>query len=210
VSRGNLPWYVGIFQFLRNGSFRIDCVNTGGAAAVFQVRSRHSADISRTYTVEPQKRLSDTWSVTAIGASDYDLSVYGPNGFLRAFKGGVSGQSRANLDVQALDNEATSGITLAISHQAAQAATVSVLNTYTGKSITEVREPGASVSQHWSLTRFYGWYALVSTVTVEEAPGFAYQFAGHVETGKDHQRSSHGRPRLRMNAQFVRRLRMEW
>ena len=140
-------------------------------AAVFQVRSRHSADIPRTYTVEPQKQLADTWSVTAIGASDYDLSVYGPNGFLRAFKGGVSGQSRANLDVQALDNEATSGITLAISHQAAQAATVSVLNTYTGKSITEVREPGASVSQHWSLTRFDGWYALVSTV--DEDPGFA-------------------------------------
>jgi len=191
VSRGNLPWDVGIFQFLRNSSFRIDFVNTGGAAAVFQVRSRNSANIPRTYTVEPQKQLSDTWSVTAIGASDYALSVYGPNGFLRAFKGGVSGQSRANLDVQALYNEATSGIT-----------------TYTGKSLKEVLEPGASVSQHWSLTRFYGWYALVSTV--DEDPGFAYQFAGHVATGKDHQRSSHGRPRLRMNAQFVRRLRMEW
>src|SRR5262249_35583590 len=153
---------------------------------VFQVRSRNSADIPRTYTVEPQKQLSDTWSVTAIGAFDYDLSVYSPNGFLRALKGGVSGQSRAHLDGQALYNEATSGTTLVTSNQAAQAATVSVLNTYTGKSLKEVLEPGASVSQHWSLTRFYSWYALVSTV--DEEPGFAYQFAGHVETGKDHQR----------------------
>src|SRR5215471_19181740 len=112
--------------------------------------------------------------------------------------------------VRALSTSCAQFITGAISNQAAQAATVSVLNTYTGKSIKEVREPGASVSQHWSLTRFYGWYALVSTVTVEEDPGFAYQFTGHVETGKDHQRSSHGRPRLRINAQFVRRLRIEW
>ena len=162
----------------------------------------------RTYTVEPQKQLADTWSVTAIGAADYALSVYGPNGFLRAFKGGGSGHSRANLAVQALDNEATSGIMLAISHQAAHAATVSILNTYTGKRIKEVLEPGTSVSQHWSRTRFYGWYALVRTV--DEDPGLAYQFAGHVATGKDHQRSSHGRPRLRITAQFVRLLRIAW
>src|SRR5262245_25543132 len=100
---------------------------------------------------------------------------------------------------RALSTSCAQFITGAISNQAAQAATVSVLNTYTGKSIKEVLEPGASVSQHWSLTRFDGWYALVSTV--DEDPGFAYQFAGHVETGKDHQRSSQGRPRLRMNAQ---------
>src|SRR5262245_53170091 len=140
------------------------------SSAPARTRSTSRMVRSTWLTVEPHKQLSDTWGVTAIGASDYDLSVYGPNGFLRAFKGGVSGQSRANLDVQTLYNEATSGITLAISHQAAHAATVSVLNTYTGKRITEVLEPGA----------------------------------------KDHQRSSQGRPRLRVNAQFVRRLRIAW
>src|SRR5262249_15061153 len=70
-----------------NGSFRIDFTNAGEATAVFQVRSGNSADIPRTYTVEPSKHLSDVWNVMSIGAAEYALSVYGPNGFLRAFKG---------------------------------------------------------------------------------------------------------------------------
>src|SRR5262245_11617344 len=153
------------------------------SSAPARTRSTSRMVRSTWLTVEPHKQLSDTWGVTAIGASDYDLSVYGPNGFLRAFKGGVSGQSRADLDVQALYNEATNMITLTIVNQASQAATVSVLNAYTGKSLKEVLAPGASVSQHWSLTRFYGWYDLA--LTVDEDSAFAYQFAGHLETGKD-------------------------
>jgi len=61
-----------------------------------QVRSGNTADGPRTYTVEAGKSLSDTWSVDAQGR--YDLSVYGPNGFMRAFKGAVSQPAKANLD----------------------------------------------------------------------------------------------------------------
>jgi hypothetical protein len=43
------------------------------------VRSGNSVDGPRTYTVEPHKQLTDSWNVTAIGAPEYDLSVYGPN-----------------------------------------------------------------------------------------------------------------------------------
>jgi phospholipase C len=61
---------------------------------VFQVRSGQAADLVRTYTVEPGKQLADTWNV----ASSYDLSVYGPNGFVRYFKGSI-GSGAAALDV---------------------------------------------------------------------------------------------------------------
>jgi phospholipase C len=173
-----------------SGSFGIEFRNTGGVAAVFQVRSGNSADGPRTYTVEPQKKLSDTWSVATIGLTDYDLSVSGPNGFLRAFKGGVSDR-RANLDVRAIyedegdgtSDEGGNGISLAISNQASHAANVSVLNGYTGESIELVLEPGESASKNWSLRRMYGWYDLV--ITVEGDPGFRDHFAGHVETGED-------------------------
>ena len=80
-----------------NGKFRIDFANTGEAGACLQVRSGNTADGPRTYTVEAGKSLSDTWSVDAQGR--YDLSVYGPNGFMRAFKGAVSQPAKANLDV---------------------------------------------------------------------------------------------------------------
>ncbi|MFI6064160.1 phospholipase domain-containing protein [Micromonospora sp. NPDC051227] len=41
-------------------SFRIDFRNSGGVAAVFQVRQAGSADAPRSYTVEPGKQLTDT------------------------------------------------------------------------------------------------------------------------------------------------------
>ena len=56
----------------------------------------------RTYTVESGKQLADTWNVTA----SYDLSVYGPNGFVRYFKGSI-GSGAATLDVSS--NYGTSG-----------------------------------------------------------------------------------------------------
>jgi len=68
--------------------------NTGAATVVFQVRSGNPADVVRTYTVEPGKQLSDSWSF----ASSYSLSVYGPNGFVRYFNGSI-GSAAAVLDV---------------------------------------------------------------------------------------------------------------
>ena len=78
-----------------DGSFWIEMRNTGQAGAVFQVRSGNTAHVPRSYTVEPHKLLIDTWRIGAVGASGYDLSVYGPNGFFRGFKGTVSGNQRA-------------------------------------------------------------------------------------------------------------------
>jgi phospholipase C len=166
-----------------DGSFRIDFGNLGTAAAVFQVRSGNRMDGPRTYTVEPHKPLTNAWRVAAIGASDYDLSVYGPNGFFRAFKGGVAGHARANLDVRAFYDEKSNGIALAVSNHASLAANASIFNSYAGKAIEQVLEPGESVSKRWSLGRMDGWYDLM--ITVEGDARFGYRFAGHVETGED-------------------------
>ena len=165
------------------GAFLVDFENTGVAAAVFQVRSGNVADAFRTYTVEPQKQLSGAWDITAIGAADYDLSVYGPNGFLRAFKGGVSASGRADLDVRTSYDEMRNAITLTISNRAVRHAGLRILDNYTGKSIAQDLGPGASISKHWSLGRSFGWYDFV--ITVDEDTGFRYQFAGHLETGED-------------------------
>src|SRR5262249_2235737 len=69
-------------------------VNPGKATVVFHVRSGNASDPVRYYTVEPHKQLAGSWNV----GSSYDLSVYGPNGFVRFFKGGI-GASAAALDV---------------------------------------------------------------------------------------------------------------
>src|SRR5262245_22225256 len=78
-------------------AFQIDFRNCGAAATVFHVRSACGSLGPRSYTVESRKHVSDSWDV---GATGYDLSVYGPNGFFRAFKDATSGAG-ANITVRA-------------------------------------------------------------------------------------------------------------
>jgi phospholipase C len=153
--------------------------NTGEATVVFQVRSGNPADLVRTYTVEPGKQLSDTWTEV----SSYDLSVYGPNGFARFFKGSlVSGA--AALDVASrYGTQGQGSIRSRIKNVADTRAEVSVLDAYTGNSVTRRLDPQETFEDELSLQQFFGWYDLI--VTVAGDASFNYRLAGHVETGND-------------------------
>ena len=152
--------------------------NAGTATAVFQVRSGNPADLVRTYTVEPTKQLMDSWNVT--GA--YNLSVYGPNGFVRFFNGSV-GSSAAILDVSSSYSTQGPGVIAWQIRNLAGQAQVNVLDAYTGKSATQVLEPNQSSANSMILGQFHGWYDLI--VTVAGDPTFNYRLAGHVENGSD-------------------------
>jgi phospholipase C len=146
---------------------------------VFQVRSGNPADPVRFYTVEPDKNLAGTWNV----ASSYNLSVYGPNGFVRYFNGSV-GSGTAALNVVArydIGNRASIG--WKITNVGAIRAEVSVLDAYTGNLSTRLLNPHASLVDKLWLDQFYGWYDLIVTVAGDAT--FKYRLAGHVETGED-------------------------
>lgn len=166
-----------------DGSFWIEMRNTGEAAAVFQVRSDNAAHPPRTYTVEADKLLIDTWRITAIGATDYGLSVHGPNGFFRRFKGAVSGDRRANLEVHAVYDERGSAIRLDISNRGTDTVKVSVRNAYRSRMMTSLLGAGDTDSKNWSVEASGGWYDFA--ITVEHDPRFEYRLAGHVEDGQD-------------------------
>src|SRR5262249_5977296 len=83
------------------GELRIHFGNSGRSAAVFQVRAASGQAGPWTYTVGADAHVVETWALRANGQSSYDLSVHGPNGFLRSFKGGIAGRERANLTVRA-------------------------------------------------------------------------------------------------------------
>jgi phospholipase C len=168
---------------LPGGAFRIDFRNPGRAAAVFHVRSGSGAHAPRTYTVERRKRLAGVWNVASIGLSRYDLSVYGPNGFFRRFKGRVDGQGHADLAVRADYDESDVAIVLTIANQAAQAMRVRIADNYTGHTLEHKLEPRDELSRRWSLLRSFGWYDL--RIAVDEDKTFNYQLAGHLETGRD-------------------------
>jgi phospholipase C len=99
-------------------SVRVDLRNSGGAAAVFQVRS--NAHDPRGYTVESARQLTDTWDFV----SGYDLSVHGPNGFFRRFRDG--GGQRTSLAVQARYDERTSGVILELHNNGTEPVEVTV------------------------------------------------------------------------------------
>jgi phospholipase C len=180
-----LPYALSAHGLLQasGGSFKIDFQNTGSATAVFQVRSGSSAHGPRTYTVEPGKALSDSWFLGSIGLADCDLSVYGPNGFLRAFQGSVSGLRSSQLDVTLVYDAPGNGIRLVIGNLSSRTAEVRVLDRYSGESLEIDIQARQTVSKHLSVADLAGWYDLV--ISVGSDPGIVYHFAGHVENGKD-------------------------
>jgi phospholipase C len=159
-----------------NHTIELTFVNTGGATVVFQVRSGHSADVVRVYTVQPGKTLSGRWKV----ASHYNLSVYGPNGFVRYFVGSIR-SSAAILDVTSSYDAWNGGsINWTITNAGSSEVEVNVLDAYTGNGSTRFLPPQETLAHSLSLKKFYGWYDLI--VTVVEDPSFNYRLAGHVET----------------------------
>jgi phospholipase C len=162
-----------------NSTISLTFFSTGKATVVFHVRSGNSVDPVRNYTVEPGKSLTGTWNV----ASSYNLSVYGPNGFVRYFNGSA-GSSGAFLDVDIRYNIG-SGPSIAwnITNVGITPAEVTVLDAYTGNSNMRHLHPHASEVDKLWLDQFYGWYDLI--ITVAGDPTFKYRLAGHVETGAD-------------------------
>jgi phospholipase C len=164
------------------GEVKIRFGNVGKAAAVFQVRSGHTPAGPWTYTVGSHAQLTETWAVRQSGQAQYDLSVYGPNGYLRAFNGSVDGSDKANLDVQA-DFDFDHGITLEIRNRSRETAHLRIFDAYTQRTLERAVTPHEPLIWHWDLDDSFGWYDL--TIEDESDPSFKQQLAGHVETGKD-------------------------
>ncbi len=90
----------------------------GKAGACFHVRSAVGSVGPWSYTVEAGKTLSDVWNVSGNSQGSYDLTVYGPNGFLRHFKGSAAGAGNADVDVDANYDRARNGLELVVTNRA--------------------------------------------------------------------------------------------
>jgi phospholipase C len=159
-------------------SFRIDFRNSGGAAGVFQVRSADTAHDPRSYTVEPGRRLADVWDF----GSQYDLSVHGPNGFFRRFKGGGSRQ-QPSLEIRARYDGPRYEIILEAENHGSKRVGVTVSNRYSSHNTKLSIKPGDAQTEHWSLSRTRGWYDLI--ITIQSDLCFEYRYAGHLENGEE-------------------------
>jgi phospholipase C len=165
-----------------SNSFRIDFKNTGKAGACFQVRSGNASEGPWTYTVEADKSLSNAWALAA-SQGKYDLSVFGPNGFLRQFRGVVARNAAADLDVDVSWDCDYYVIVLKITNQSHAPARVKIESVYDNKTIVDTLPRGRALEKRWPLKSSFGWYDL--TVTTDADASFLRRIAGHLENDRD-------------------------
>ncbi|MFF1654713.1 phosphocholine-specific phospholipase C [Streptomyces sp. NPDC058255] len=157
------------------GKFTLTFGSGAKAGAAFLVTSGNRTDGPWTYTTEAGKTVSDTWN-SGYSNGSYDLTVHGPNGFLRTFKGpgGTAGPEVTARHVG-------SDVELTFTSKGSGTVTLKVSNGYGGKPQSFKVRAGATVKHTVDLRASKRWYDL--TVTSDADAGFLRRFAGHVENG---------------------------
>ncbi|MER0483536.1 phospholipase C, phosphocholine-specific [Streptomyces sp. Edi2] len=148
------------------------------AGVCFTVTGGNRTDGPWTYTTEAGKKISDTWN-TSYSKDTYDLSVFGPNGFLRTFKGDGK---KAGPEVTARHDARTGRIELTLTNHGSTDCHLTVTHAYGGASETYPVRAGATVKKQVDLRASKRWYDL--SVTADTDGTFLRRFAGHVENGE--------------------------
>jgi phospholipase C len=128
------------------------------------------------YTTEAGKSIADTWN-SAYSSGSYDLTVHGPNGFVRAFKG--AGKT-AGPEVTA--RHRGDDVELTFTNKGSGTVELKVADGYGGRTRRFVVRRGATVRHTFDLGVSKQWYDL--TVTSEADSAFLRRFAGRVENGR--------------------------
>lgn len=162
----------------RTGRVTLEFSGGPKAGVCFTVTSANRTDGPWTYTTAAGAQLSDTWN-TAYSHGSYDLSVHGPNGFLRAFKG--SGTA-AGPEVTARHDARGGGIELTFTNHGEADCHLTVTNAYGGHGETIRVRAGKRVVRELDLRHTKRWYDL--SVVSDTDSAFLRRFAGHVETGE--------------------------
>jgi phospholipase C len=164
------------------GTLSLRFSNMGRAGAVFHVYDRRHLDrIPRRYTVEAGKQLDDVWDVFQADGGAYDLWVYGPNDFVREFKGKLSRAAKGALPEATVHYDRVTGVIQlrALNAGGALCRLTVRPNAYRSDGPwTLSLKPGQSAERSWSLIESGNWYDF--TVSGES---FERRYAGRIETG---------------------------
>jgi phospholipase C len=167
---------------LTQGAVNIFFGNTGKIGVVYQVYAADGQSGPWTYTVAPDTELADLWNLTSNGQTDYHLSVFGPNAFLRVFKGSIA-PGKADITSNIVYDTRSNGVTLGIHNRTRTELEGSVFDDYRRKALEFRLPPNGEQSEFFLLERSYGWYDF--KITTPSDPSFQHRLAGHLETGRD-------------------------
>jgi phospholipase C len=158
------------------GKFTLTFASGAKAGAAFHVTSGNRTDGPWMYTTEAGKTLADTWN-SAYSGGAYDLTVHGPNGFVRSFKG-----ANKAAGPEVTSRHTGDDIELTFTNKGSGAVRLKVASGYGGRTRTFTVRPGSTVRTCVDLAVSRRWYDL--TVTSDADPAFLRRFAGHVDNGR--------------------------
>ncbi|MFF5757236.1 phosphocholine-specific phospholipase C [Streptomyces longwoodensis] len=146
------------------------------AGAAFLVTSGNRTDGPWSYTTGAGRTVSDTWN-SAYSGGAYDLTVHGPNGFVRAFAG-----ANRSAGAEVVARHVGDDVELTFTNKGKETARLTVTDGYRGRRTTVRVRPGDVLKRVVDLTASKRWYDL--TVTSDAESTFVRCFAGHVENGR--------------------------
>ena len=164
----------------KGGTLRLEFQNRGECGACFQVRSERSSEGPWSFTVERGKSLSHLWPLGQAQGS-YDLSVSGPNGFMRRFRGQAA-PGAAVLEVEMRLDVRNYALVVRLKNRLREPRHVFIETAYGGHTLHEALKPHGALERRISLKPSFGWYDV--TVRIDEDENFLRHAAGHLENGE--------------------------
>lgn len=160
-----------------DAKFRLTFASGNQAGGSFLITSPNRTDGPWTYTTEAGKSLSDTWNTQYSGGVT-DLTVHGPNGFLRGFRD----KPGTGLEITARHNGSTGDLDFTLKNASSKDATFTLTNSYDGRPKRIKVRKGATAPYILNVHHSKQWYDV--TVVADTDSTFLRRFAGHVETGE--------------------------
>ncbi|WP_328968021.1 phosphocholine-specific phospholipase C [Streptomyces sp. NBC_00239] len=162
---------------ISTGKYQLTFSGGVAAGAQFLVTAPNRTDGPWTYTTEAGKTLSDSWN-SSYSKTVTDLTVHGPNGFLRRFRNAAK---TAGPEATARHNAVTGTLDLTFTNAGSADAHLTVTNAYGGAPQTFTVRTGTTVTHAMDLRTTRNWYDV--TVVSAENSTFLRRLAGKVETG---------------------------
>jgi phospholipase C len=167
------------YSDLNGGNFDIVLTNSGTASVHYTIYANaYRTDGPWPYDVGYTNSSAAGFNVLTT-SGNYDLTCYGPNGFMRRFAGNINSQHN-QIEVSAVLNPATGNTEVFMTNGTSATITINLTNNYanSGK-IYSVPATGTRVIEFLSSTN-NGWYDLAATLN--GSTNFLRKFAGHIET----------------------------
>ncbi len=185
-----LPYELHAHGRVTDGKFWIEMANAGTAGVAFQVYDNTDRGGPWRYTIGSGQNYSTSQWHDASTLSALDLSLHGPNGFFRRFRGDVAaGAAVQSADIRLEYAAAAGQVTLILENRGASPCDfeITLAEPYRVAGGQAWRRAirvaaGASARDIWDLAASDHWYDL--SVTLAGDAQFLRQFAGHLETNR--------------------------